>query len=43
MGTLSRVFDFFHIGAEVPNNQTRARLARRALDAGVVRADELGQ
>jgi pSer/pThr/pTyr-binding forkhead associated (FHA) protein len=43
MGTLSRLFEMFDIGADVPLNQMRALLARRALDAGVVRADELGQ
>jgi pSer/pThr/pTyr-binding forkhead associated (FHA) protein len=42
-GTLSRLFELFGIGADVPQNQKRALLARRALHAGVVGADELGQ
>jgi FHA domain len=40
-GTLSRLFELFGIGAEVPQNQKRALLARRALHAGVIGADEL--
>jgi DNA-binding NarL/FixJ family response regulator len=42
-GSLSRLFELFGIGAEVPQNQKRALLARRALHDGVVGADELGQ
>jgi hypothetical protein len=42
-GTLSRLFEMFDIGADVPQNQKRALLAHRALDAGIVRADELDQ
>jgi pSer/pThr/pTyr-binding forkhead associated (FHA) protein len=42
-GSLSRLFELFGIGADVPQNQKRALLARRALQAGVVGADELGQ
>ena len=42
-GTLSRLFDAFGIGADVPQNQKRAALARRALQLGVVRRDELRQ
>lgn len=42
-GTLSRLFEQFGIGGEVPQNQKRALLARRALQAGVVGEDELDQ
>ena len=42
-GTLSRLFEQFGIGGDVPQNQKRALLARRALQAGVVGEDELGQ
>ncbi len=42
-GSLSRLFELFGIGADVPQNQKRALLARRALQAGVVGADELHQ
>jgi pSer/pThr/pTyr-binding forkhead associated (FHA) protein len=42
-GSLSRLFELFGIGAEVPQNQKRALLARRALHDGVVGTDELGQ
>jgi len=42
-GTLSRLFDAFGIGHDVPQNQKRAALARRALQLGVVRRDELDQ
>ena len=42
-GTLSRLFEQFGIGGEVPQNQKRALLARRALQAGVVGKDELDQ
>jgi DNA-binding NarL/FixJ family response regulator len=42
-GTLSRLFEQFGIGGEVPQNQKRALLARRALQAGVVGEDDLGQ
>jgi pSer/pThr/pTyr-binding forkhead associated (FHA) protein len=42
-GTLSRLFEQFGIGEDVPQNQKRALLARRALRAGVVRVDELDQ
>ena len=38
-GTLSRLFDAFSIGDDVPQNQKRALLARRALAAGLVRLD----
>jgi len=38
-GTLSRLFEVFGIGADVPQNQKRALLARRALQAGIVRED----
>jgi pSer/pThr/pTyr-binding forkhead associated (FHA) protein len=38
--TLGRLFEAFGIGAEVPQNQKRAMLARRALQSGVVRGDE---
>ena len=40
-GVLSRLFETFGIGAEVPQNQKRAALARRALALGVVTPDEL--
>jgi FHA domain len=40
-GTLSRLFEHFEIGADVPQNQKRALLAHRALQAGVVRGDDL--
>ena len=36
-GTLSRLFELFGIGDEVPQNQKRAVLARRAVLAGVIR------
>ena len=39
-GTLSRLFEAFGI-EDVPQNQKRAALALRALEAGVVRRDEL--
>ena len=42
-GTLSRLFEQFGIGSDVPQNQKRALLARRALHAGVIAADELDQ
>jgi DNA-binding NarL/FixJ family response regulator len=42
-GSLSRLFELFDIGFDVPQNQKRALLARRALEAGLVSADELGQ
>ena len=42
-GTLSRLFEQFGIGGDVPQNQKRALLARRALQAGVVGKDELDQ
>ena len=42
-GSLSRLFELFGIGADVPQNQKRALLARRALQAGVVGPDELVQ
>ena len=42
-GSLSRLFELFDIGADVPQNQKRALLARRALHTGVIGADELGQ
>jgi pSer/pThr/pTyr-binding forkhead associated (FHA) protein len=40
-GSLSRLFGVFGLGADVPQNQKRAGLARRALDSGIVRRDEL--
>jgi DNA-binding MarR family transcriptional regulator len=42
-GSLSRLFEGFGIGSEVPQNQKRALLARRALQAGVVRAEDFDQ
>ena len=36
-GTLSRLFERFEVGDDVPQNQKRAVLARRAVQAGVVR------
>ena len=39
-GTLSRLFEAFDLAA-VPQNQKRAALARRALESGLVRRDEL--
>ena len=42
-GTLSRLFEQFGIGSDVPQNQKRALLARRAVQAGVVREDEVDQ
>ena len=39
-GTLSRLFEAFELAA-VPQNQKRAALARRALESGLVRRDEL--
>ena len=42
-GTLSPLFEQFGIGGEVPQNQKRALLARRALQTGVVGKDELDQ
>jgi pSer/pThr/pTyr-binding forkhead associated (FHA) protein len=42
-GSLSRLFELFAIGADVPQNQKRALLARRALQSGAVGADEPGQ
>jgi hypothetical protein len=42
-GSLSRLFELFGIGADVPQNQKRALLAHRALQDGVVGANELGQ
>ena len=42
-GTLSRLFEQFGIGGDVPQNQKRALLARRALQAGIVGEDELDQ
>src|SRR3954451_5023909 len=41
--SLSRLFEGFGIGSEVPQNQKRALLARRALQAGVVRAEDFDQ
>ena len=40
-GVLSKLFETFGIGAEVPQNQKRAALARRALALGVVTPEEL--
>jgi pSer/pThr/pTyr-binding forkhead associated (FHA) protein len=42
-GTLSRLFEAFGIGGDVPQNQKRAALAQRALQLGIVRHDELHQ
>ena len=42
-GTLSNLFVRFGIGRDVPQNQKRMLLARRALHAGVVEEDELAQ
>jgi hypothetical protein len=42
-GTLSRLFELFDLGADVPQNQKRALLARRALQSGVVDAHDRGQ
>ncbi len=42
-GSLSRLFELFGIGADVPQNQKRALLARRALHSGAVGPDEPGQ
>ena len=39
-GTLSRLFEAFDLGG-MPQNQKRAALARRALETGLVRRDEL--
>jgi pSer/pThr/pTyr-binding forkhead associated (FHA) protein len=39
-GTLSRLFEAFELG-DMPQNQKRAALARRALESGLVRRDEL--
>jgi DNA-binding NarL/FixJ family response regulator len=36
-GTLSRLFEAFEIGDDVPQNQKRALLARRARDSGLIR------
>jgi len=36
-GTLSRLFEAFGIGEDVPQNQKRALLARRARESGLVR------
>ena len=36
-GTMSRLFELFEVGEEVPQNQKRAVLARRAVAAGLVR------
>jgi len=41
--TLSRLFEHFGIGSDVPQNRKRALLARRALQAGVVAPQELDQ
>jgi DNA-binding CsgD family transcriptional regulator len=41
--TLSRLFERFGIGSDVPQNRKRALLARRALQAGIVAAHELDQ
>ena len=42
-GTLSRLFEEFGIGGDVPQNQKRALLARRAVQAGIVGDDEPDQ
>ena len=39
-GTLSRLFELFGVGDDVPQNQKRAALARRAQLAGVVHPDQ---
>jgi hypothetical protein len=42
-GALSRLFELFDIGPDVPQNQKRALLAQRALQAGAVRYEDLAQ
>jgi pSer/pThr/pTyr-binding forkhead associated (FHA) protein len=42
-GTLSRLFEHFGIGGDVPQNRKRALLARRALQSGVIGPHELDQ
>jgi len=42
-GTLSRLFELFEIGPDVPQNQKRALLAQHALQAGAVRDEDLVQ
>ena len=42
-GALSQLFQRFGIGDDVPQNQKRALLARRALQTGVVRTEDLDQ
>lgn len=42
-GLLSRLFEHFDIGSKVPQNQKRALLARRALQAGAVRPEDFAQ
>ena len=42
-GALSRLFELFDIGPDVPQNQKRALLAQRALQAGTVRDEDLIQ
>ena len=42
-GALSRLFAAFGIDSEVPQNQKRALLARRAMQAGAVRAEDFDQ
>lgn len=42
-GTLSRLFELFAIGSDVPQNQKRALLARHAIQAGAVHDEDLVQ
>jgi pSer/pThr/pTyr-binding forkhead associated (FHA) protein len=42
-GTLSRLFELFAVGPDVPQNQKRALLAQHALQAGAVHDDDLVQ
>jgi pSer/pThr/pTyr-binding forkhead associated (FHA) protein len=42
-GVLSRLFELFDIAREVPQNQKRALLAQRALQAGAVRPEDFAQ
>jgi DNA-binding NarL/FixJ family response regulator len=39
--TLTRLFELFGLGDDVPQNAKRALLARRALQLGIVHPDEL--
>jgi DNA-binding NarL/FixJ family response regulator len=42
-GTLSRLFELFAVGPDVPQNQKRALLAQHAVQAGAVRDEDLVQ